>query len=156
MSAACWWRVSLLAWHEWDRTDHEAAGPASPEPAGKVELCGYGSTKSIRTTSDYPPEVISAAEQAFSNVAASLVAQSPPQTQAVGLYAKLVAAMRRAGEEDQRLHADCVDEPCVQRRWKVAKEAAGPPAQELARLALVFAGPRRLRDGALRLPTEPG
>ncbi len=128
--------VSLLAWHEWDRTEHEASGPASPDRSGKVELCGYGSTKSIRTTSDYPSEVIGAAEQAFSNVAASLVAQSPPQIQAVGLYAKLVAAMRRAGEEEQRLNADCAEEHCVQRRWKVAKEAAGPPAQELARLAL--------------------
>ena len=132
--------VSLLAWQAWDRTDHGAAGPASPEP-GKVELCGFGSTKPIRTTSDYPPEVIRAAEHAFSSVAASLAAQSPPQTQAVGLYAKLVAAMRRAGEEDQRLHPDCVDAPCVQRRWKVAKEAAGPPAQELARLALASQGP---------------
>jgi hypothetical protein len=85
--------------------------------------------------------VIKAADVAFSSVADDLASQSHPRTQAVGLYAKLVVAMRRASEENRALSGECSDEPCVQRRWKIASEAAGPHAQTLARLAVASRDP---------------
>lgn len=106
-----------------------------------VELCGYGSNRPIRSFGDYPPEVVKAAERAFSSIADSLASEREPRSQAVGLYAKLVEAMRRASEENQGLNADCADEPCVQRRWKVAREAAAPHSQKLARLAVASQDP---------------
>ena len=107
-----------------------------------VELCGYGKTKPIRTTDDYPPEVVEAAERAFTSVADRLSAQHQPTARAVGLYARLVAAVRRAGEDDQRLNPNCTDTPCIQRRFKAAAAAARPHAEELARLAVASQDPR--------------
>lgn len=130
--------VALFAWHALERTGSD---PASSDRPGSVELCGYGSTAPIRSTGDYPAEVIKATDVAFSNVAEALASQSDPKIQAVGLYAKLVVAMRRAGDEYRRLTGECADEPCVQRRWKIASEAAGPHSQTLARLAVASQDP---------------
>ncbi len=95
----------------------------------------------IRTTGDYPPEVIKTAEQTFASVADSLASQSDPKRRAVGLYAQLVVAMRRAGEAEQQRAGECADEPCARRRWKVAQDAARPHAQELARVAVAGQDP---------------
>ena len=130
--------VALFAWQALDRIGSDSTSSDRP---GSVELCGYGSTQPIRITGDYPAEVIKAADVAFSSVADALASQSDPKIQAVGLYAKLVVAMRRAGDEYGRLTGECTDEPCVQRRWKVASEAAGPRAQTLARLAVASQDP---------------
>lgn len=123
--------LALFAWNRWSRDDSSAT----------VELCGYGSIKPIRETDDYPPEVVQAADRALTSVADDLSAQSQPTLQAVGHYAMLVAAMRRAGEADQRANPKCVDAPCQQRRWQLAREAARPQAQELARLAVASEDP---------------
>lgn len=141
--------LALLSWHPWDRgaprtgeqkTNDIAQGTA--DGSAQIELCGYGKTKPIRTTDDYPPEVVRAAERAFASVADRLSAQHPPTARAVGLYARLVAAVRRAGEEDQRLNPNCTDTPCIQRRFKAASDAARPQAEELARLAVASQDPR--------------
>ena len=121
--------------------DRDGPDPASSGLPGSVELCGYGSTQPIRDTGDYPAEVIKAADVAFSIVADDLASQPHPRTQAVGLYAKLVVAMRRASEGNRALSGECSDEPCVQRRWKIASEAASPHSQSLARLAVASRDP---------------
>lgn len=133
--------LGLLAASAWYAMDRVGPGSASSDRPGTIELCGYGKTQPIRTTGDYPPEIVKAAEQAFSSVADSLVSDGPPKSQAVGLYAKLVVAMRRASDVNQGLNAECTDEPCVQRRWKVATEAAAPHSQKLARLAVASQDP---------------
>jgi hypothetical protein len=118
-----------------------APGPTTSDQPGRVELCGYGSTQPIRDTSDYPAELINTAEHALAKVADDLSAQSEANLRAVGLYAKLVVAMRRAGEEDRTRFPECADEPCMQRRAKAARHAAGPHAQTLAQLALTSKEP---------------
>ncbi|MGH6624194.1 MAG: hypothetical protein ACREBN_09490, partial [Burkholderiaceae bacterium] len=62
-------------------------------------------------------------------------------SRAIGRYAKLVADMRRAGEREAQANPKCVDEQCLQRRLKLARETAGPGAQELARLAVASQDP---------------
>ena len=133
--------LGLLAVLAWYAKHQVGSGSASSDRPGSVELCGYGNTQPIRDTGDYPAEVIKAADVTFSNVADAMASQSHPRTQAVGLYAKLVVAMRRAGDEYRGLAGDCADEPCVQRRWKIAREAAGPHSQKLARLAVASKDP---------------
>ena len=133
--------LGVLAVVAWLALDRSGPGPASPDRSGNVELCGYGSTHPIRSTGDHPPEVSKAADATFSSVADAMASQSKARIQAVGLYAKLVAAMRRAGDENQGLTGDCADEPCQQRRWKIAREAAGPHSQKLARLAVASQDP---------------
>ncbi|MGH6622351.1 MAG: hypothetical protein ACREBN_00185, partial [Burkholderiaceae bacterium] len=59
--------LALFAW-KWDRE-------GSSDPSAQVELCGYGKTHPIRQTDDYPPEVVKAADQAFTRVADDLSAQ---------------------------------------------------------------------------------
>jgi hypothetical protein len=119
--------LGVLVW-KWDRE-------GSSDPSANVELCGYGKTHPIRQTDDYPPEVVKAADRAFTSVADDLSTRAQPTPRAVGLYAKLVTDMRRAGEREERANPNCVDEQCVQRRLKLAREAASPRAQELAQLA---------------------
>jgi hypothetical protein len=133
--------LGILAVVAWLALGRSIPGPAAPDRSGNVELCGYGSTQPIRSTSDYPPEVSKVADVTFSNVAGAMASQSQARTQAVGLYAKLVAAMRRASDENRGLAGDCADEPCVQRRWKIAREAAEPHSQKLARLAVASQDP---------------
>ncbi len=133
--------LALLAWVASDRVGHDATSRPSATPPETVELCGFGPTKPIRNTGDYPPAVLEKAEQTFSDVAADLASQSAPQTRAVGLYARLVVAMRLAARADQQAANDCTDEPCTQRRWKIAKEAAAPHAEALARLAMTSQDP---------------
>jgi hypothetical protein len=81
------------------------------------------------------------ADVTFLNVADAMASQSQARTQAVGLYAKLVAAMRRASDENRGLTGDCADEHCQQRRWKLATEAARPHSEKLARLAVASQDP---------------
>jgi hypothetical protein len=151
--------VVWLAWIGWDRarpetvdslvgrdTNHApsklaAPGPTTPVPADSVELCGYGITQPIRDTSDYPPQLINTAERTLTRVADDLIAQPQAKLHAVGLYAKLIIAMRRAGDEDRTRYPDCADEPCTQRRAKAARQAAEPHAQRLAQLALTTKEP---------------
>jgi hypothetical protein len=106
-----------------------------------VDLCGFGRTQPIRNTGDYPQVVLDKAEQTFSDVANDLSSQSAPQARAVGLYARLVVALRLAARADPQPNSDCADVECTQRRWKIAKEAAAPHAQELARLAAASQDP---------------
>lgn len=127
--------LATLAWVASDRADRDASSPSLTPLPDTVELCGFGRTQPIRDTGDYPPVVRAAAEQTFADVAADLASQTTPQARAVGLYARLVIAMRQAARAEQQSAADCTDEPCMQRRWKIAKEAAAPHAGELARLA---------------------
>ena len=109
---------ALRWWHPWDRSaprtneqstndtksgevtasSPKAIAPGAADGSVQVELCGYGKTKPIRTTDDYPLEVVRAAEGAFSSAAERLSAQAQPAARAVGLYARLVAAVRRAGD----------------------------------------------------------
>jgi hypothetical protein len=133
--------MAVLAWVVSDRVGLDATSQRSTMPPDTVELCGYGPTKPVRNTGDYPPTVLDKAEQTFSHVAADLVSQAAPQTRAVGLYARLVVAMRLAARSDQQPSADCTDAECMQRRWKIAKEAAAPHAVELARLATASQDP---------------
>ena len=116
-------------------------GSTAPDPASTVELCGYGATQPIRDTSDYPPELINIAESSLAKVADDLIAQPEANLRAVGLYAKLVVAMRRAGDADRTRYPDCADAPCTQRRAKAARQAAEPHAQRLAQLALTSKEP---------------
>ena len=155
--------LAWLAWVAWDRdTPRKVESPTArgvpggttqppskltvpgstgSDPADRVELCGYGSTQPIRDTSDYPPELINTAEQTLANVADDLSAQSQANLQAVGLYAKLVVAMRRAGDADRMRYPECADEPCTQRRAKAASQASRPHAHRLAQLALASKEP---------------
>ena len=127
--------LTLLAWVASDQVGRDSTSrPSSTSPA-TVELCGFGRTQPIRNTGDYPQAVLEKAEQTFSDVANDLSSQSVPQTRAVGLYARLVVALRLAARADPQPNSDCSDVECTQRRWKIAKEAAAPHAQELARLA---------------------
>jgi hypothetical protein len=127
--------LALLAWAASDWSGRGGTSPSSTTAPKAVELCGYGPTRPIRSTVDYPSAVREAAERTFAEVAADLASGSAPHSQAVGLYAMLVVAMRQAARADQQAAAECADEPCLQRRWKRAKEAAAPHAQELARRA---------------------
>ena len=86
--------------------------------------------------------MVRAAEGVFSSAAERLSAQAQPAARAVGLYARLVAAVRRAGDEDQRVNPNCTDAPCVERRLHAASDAAKPHAEELARLAVASHDPR--------------
>jgi hypothetical protein len=138
LAASC--LLGMLAMFAWLALDRSRPGPTSDRP-GSVELCGYGSTPPIRSTGDYPPEVSKTADATFAIVADALASHSQTRTQAVGLYAKLVAAMRRVSDENQGMTGDCADEPCQQRRWKLATEAARPHAQKLARLAVASQDP---------------
>lgn len=153
---------ALRWWHPWDRSaprtneqstndtksgdvtasSPNAIAPGAADGSVQVELCGYGKTRPIRTTDDYPLEVVRAAEGAFSSAAERLSAQAQPAARAVGLYARLVAAVRRAGDENQRVNPNCTDAPCVQRRLHAASDAAKPHAEELARLAVASHDPR--------------
>ena len=150
--------LSILAVVAWLALDRSGLGPASPDRPGGVELCGYGSTHPIRSTSDYPPEVSKVADAIFAIVADDMASHSHPLSQAVGLYAKLVAAMRRASAENRGLAGDCTDEPCRQRRWKIAQEAAGPHSEKLARLAVASTDPSTyaLALYGCRLNTDDG
>ena len=140
--AACGLAVmAVLAWVVSDRFGRDATSQRSTMRPDMVELCGYGPTKPIRNTGDYPSAVLEKAEQTFSVVASDLASQSAPQTRAVGLYANLVAAMRLAARSDEQPSADCTDAGCAQRRWKIAKEAAAPHAEKLARLATASQDP---------------
>jgi hypothetical protein len=154
--------LAVLAWLAWIGSDRDtpemveaptergtnkvpsklaSPGSTTPDPAGTVELCGYGVTQPIRDTSDYPPGLINIAETTLAKVAEDLMAQPQANLRAVGLYAKLVVAMRRAGDEDRARYPDCADEPCTQRRANAARQAAEPHAQGLAQLALTSKEP---------------
>jgi hypothetical protein len=133
--------LTLLAWVASDQVGRDSTSRPSSRPPATVELCGFGRTQPIRNTSDYPQAVLEKAEQTFSDVANDLSSQSAPQTRAVGLYARRVVALRLAARADPQPNADCSDAECTQRRWKIAKEAAAPHAQELARLAAASKDP---------------
>lgn len=116
----------------WER---QHVDPSTNGTVETVELCGYGQIRPVRSIDDYPPEVVKAADQAFSDIGTDLRARTLPRAQAVGLYLQMVQAVREAGKQFERSERTCEDAACIQRQTRAAAQAAAPAAQSLARLA---------------------